>query len=114
MTMIDPYQRKFTPPVAANDASKVFHTVRRIDDHVDTIRNQMSYSIFWAESEGADPEFQKFLVSPQQVLRERVGIPENFRVETTLLGHNEMQEMRSACALMLVFPAQERVQMIIF
>ena len=93
--------------------SAVLHELVNFDDHVDTIA-EAPFSMYWGVSKPGTPEFQEFLKDPYRAIQDRIGIPADYQVHTTILGHQTNFQMAGVCANIIVLPAERLVHMTLF
>lgn len=93
--------------------STMFHKFVKIDDHVQDVAEE-PWSLYWGESKTGTPDFEKFILDPLPVLVDRLGISDDYHVQTTLLNHHIPHSHTSVCSTMMVIPKEKRVVMTLY
>ena len=89
----------------------IFRSIVKVDDHVREIAEE-PWSLYWTEHKTGTQELDEFIKNPRPFLEEQLGIPSNYRIETSLVNHQEGFLANVWCNICLVFPREELVYLI--
>jgi len=95
------------------DESGVFQRFVKVDDHVAEVAEE-DWSVYWAEHKSDTSDFQEFLRNPKPVLQERLGIADDYRIETTIVNHEIGMAISSVCSLISVFPRERLIYLLLY